>query len=379
VAVVELPGNPFQAIPTADGCFVFVSLVGPVEPGDPRRPPKPGAPMGGVAVVGRADGEPSLIRVVKLEGSPYGMVLTHDGQLLIVTSDDRVAFIDPTRLIAGSADAVLGYLRDAPTAGRVYANVTPDDRWLFLSDESAQTISVVNLAKARASGFDESAVVGQIPVGRAPIALTFSPDHRLLYTTSQVAPAAYGWPAVCRAPGSDTTRQRTNYAKGAVLVVDVARATRDPANAVVAAVAAGCNPVRLVTSPHGDIAYVSARTDNALLAFDTGKLLTDSAHALIARIPVGDAPVGIAVLKDGAWLAVTNSNRFGDSTATQSLMVIDARTTGSGKDAVLGRVPAGIFPRELRVTEDQRTLLLTNFGSRTLAVIDVARLPVVKP
>src|SRR6187401_1055667 len=62
IAIVELPGNPFQAIPTADGCHVFVSLVGPVEPGDPRRPPQLGAPMGGVAVVSRVSGEPSLTR-----------------------------------------------------------------------------------------------------------------------------------------------------------------------------------------------------------------------------------------------------------------------------------------------------------------------------
>src|SRR3989441_5747691 len=167
VAVIELPGNPFQGIPTADGCHVFVSLVGLVEPGDPRRPPQPGAPMGGVAVVSRVGGEPSLSGVIRLEGSPYGMALTHDGRLLIVSSDDRVAFIDPARLITGSADAILGYLNDAPMAGRVYANVTPDDRWLFLSDESTRTISVVDLVKARASGFDGSAVIGQIPVGRA--------------------------------------------------------------------------------------------------------------------------------------------------------------------------------------------------------------------
>lgn len=375
VAMVELPGNPFQAIPTVDGCHVFVSLVGPVEPGDPRRPPRPGAPMGGVAVVGRAGGEPSLIRVIPLEGSPYGMALTHDGRLLIVTSDDRVAFIDPARLIAGSPGAILGYLNDAPAAGRVYANVTPDDRWLFLSDESTRTISVVDLAKARASGFTRSAVIGQIPVGRAPIALTFSADHRFLYTTSQVAPAAYGWPSVCTATGSDTARQRSNYPRGAILIVDVARATRDPANAVVGAVSAGCNPVRLVTSPRGDVAYVSARTDNALLAFDTRRLLTDSAHALIARVPVGEAPVGVAVLNEGARLAVTNSNRFGNSNATQSLTIIDAQKISSGEVSILGTVPAGVFPRELKVTADQRTLLLTNFGSKTLAVIDIARLP----
>ena len=303
------------------------------------------------------------------------MALTHDGTLLIVASDDRVAFIDPARLIAGSADAVLGYLNDAPMAGRIYANVTPDDRWLFLSDESTRTISVVDLVKARASGFDDSAVIGQIPVGRAPIALTFSRDHQFLYTTSQVAPSAYGWPSVCSAPGSDAARQASNYAEGAILVVDVSRATHDPANAVVGAVAAGCNPVRLVTSPSGDVAYVSARTDNMLLAFDTRKLLADPAHALIGRVPVGDAPVGVAVLNGGARLAVTNSSRFGNSNATQSLTIIDAQKIASGEAAVLGTVPAGVFPRELRVTEDQATLLLTNFGSKNLAVIDVVRLP----
>jgi DNA-binding beta-propeller fold protein YncE len=303
------------------------------------------------------------------------MVLTHDGRLLIVTSDDRVAFIDPALLIAGSPDAILGYLNDAPIAGRVYANVTPDDRWLFLSDESARTISVVDLVKARVSGFDVSAVIGQIPVGRAPIALTFSSDYQFLYTTSQVAPSAYGWPSVCSAPGSDAARQPSNYAEGAILVVDVARATHDPANAVVGAVPAGCNPVRLVTSPNGDVAYVSARTDNVLLAFDTRRLLTDPAHALIGRVPVGDAPVGVAVLNGGTQLAVTNSSRFGNSNATQSLTIIDAQKITSGEAAVLGTVPAGVFPRELRVTDDQSTLLLTNFGSKNLAMIDVARLP----
>jgi DNA-binding beta-propeller fold protein YncE len=375
VAIIELPGNPFQAISTPDGCHVFVSLVGPVEPGDPRRLPQPGAPMGGVAVVSRAGGEPSLTRVVKLEGSPWGMALTHDGGLLIVASDDRVAFIDPARLIAGAADAILGYLNDAPMAGRFYANVTPDNRWLFLSDESTRSISVVDLAKARASGFDDSAVVGQVPVGRAPIALTFSMDDQFLYTTSQVAPAVYGWPSVCRAPGSDPARQESHYAEGAILVVDVSRATHDPANAVVGAVAAGCNPVRLVTSPRGDVAYVSARTDNVLLAFDTRKLLEDPFHALIGRVPVGDAPVGVAVLNGGARVAVTNSNRFGNSNAPQYLTILDAQKIASGEAAVLGTVPAGVFPRELTLTGDQATLLLTNFGSKNLAVIDVARLP----
>jgi hypothetical protein len=117
VAILDVPGNPFQAIPTSDGCHIFVSLVGPVEPGDPRRLPQPGSPMGGVAGGSRVGGEPARTGVVKLEGSPWGMALTHDRGLLIVASDGRVAFIDPARLIAGAPDAILGYLNDAPMAG----------------------------------------------------------------------------------------------------------------------------------------------------------------------------------------------------------------------------------------------------------------------
>jgi hypothetical protein len=44
---------------------------------------------------------------------------------------------------------------------------------------------------------------------------------------------------------------------------------------------------------------------------------------------------------------------------------------------IVGTVPAGVFPRELTVTANHRTLLLTNFGSRTLAAFDTARLPIV--
>lgn len=258
----------------------------------------------------------------------------------------------------------------------MYANVTSDDRWLFLSDESARTISVVDLARARGSNFHPDSVIGQIPVGRAPIALTFSSDQRLLYTTSQVAPDNYGWPPDCSPPASELGRQDPRYAKGAILVIDVARATREPGQSVIASIPAGCNPVRLITSPDGSIAYVSARTDNAVLAFDTSRFLNAPATALIGRVPVGDAPVGLAVLNAGAHIAVTNSNRFASAAGSQSLAIIDAKKIGTGERALIGSAPTGAFPRELRLTNNQQTLLLTNFGSKTLAIMDVARLPI---
>ena len=373
VTVVPLPGEPFQAIPTKNGCQIFVSLAGPVEPGDPRRPPRPDAPPGGVALVDRSSGEPRIVRVVTLKGSPYGIVLTHDERTLIVASDDLLAFVDVPKLVSGSANPVLGYLTDAPLAGRFYVNVTRDDRWVFVSDESERSISVIDLRRARASNFAASSVIRRIKTGRAPIALTFSPDDKFLYTTSQEAPSSLNWPAVCRAPGSDTTRFQTKYPQGVVSVLDVQRAITPSQEPLIAQTPAGCNPVRLAISPEGDKAYVTARTDNELLVFDTRKLLSNSGDAP-TRIAVGSTPVGVATLKSGRWIAVTNSNRFGASNAPPSVTIIDAAKISLGRSAIVGTLPTGAFPREMSVTRDHRTLLLTNFDSKTLAVIDIARM-----
>lgn len=54
--------------------------------------------------------------------------------------------------------------------------------------------------------------------------------------------------------------------------------------------------------------------------------------------------------------------------------MIDVAKTGLGAAAVIGNVPAGAFPRELRATADGQTLLVTNFLSRTLELVDLTRL-----
>jgi DNA-binding beta-propeller fold protein YncE len=274
---------------------------------------------------------------------------------------------------------VLGKFDDGQGAGTTYVNVTKDDRFVFVSDERTATITVISLEKARGSGYSASAIVGKIPVGNLPIALTFSPDERYLYTTSEAAAESWGWPIACTAEnsGSDVLKNP----EGAVVVVDVARAKTDPANSVAAKIPAGCSAVRLVISPNGDRAYVTARNSNVLIAFDTAKLISDPAHARIGAVAVGMAPVGVAVINHGTQVVVTNSNRFGGRGANdkQYLTVIDAAKVSSGAAAVIGTIPAGGFPRELRLTSDGRTLLLTNFASSSLEIIDLARLTLQVP
>lgn len=368
VAFVTLPGRPFSAIPTADGCWIFVTLSNPA-----------GGPPPGVAVLSRRDGVISVLRVIPTERGVTGAVLTHDGQVLIAAHGERVAFFDVAAMTAGSEGAVLGYLQEpaAPSGavGAVYVNVTSDDRFLFVSDEAALRVTVVNLEKARRSGFQPDAIVGTIPTGRLPIALTFSPGEKFLYTTSESAAPEWNWPADCKREGANAAPAAVQP-QGAIVVVDVERAKTDPPQAVVSKAPAGCSAVRLAISPKGETAYVTARNSDSLLAFDTAKLIQDPLHAQIAKVPVGVAPVGVTVVDGGKKVLTANSNRFAASPSGKStLTVINAAKITSGKDAILGTVVAGAFPREMKVTADGKTLLVTNFASQSLQIVDVARLP----
>lgn len=191
---VSLPGRPFAVAGSPDGCWLFVSLTG--------------GGAAGIAVLQRDGGHMQLARVVRTKTPPTGLAPTHDGKLLVATAGDSVMVLDTARMISGKGDAVLGTFHDGPGAASIYANVTADDKLLFVSDERTQTITVINLERARSEGFRSDAIVGQIPVGRAPIALTFSPDGRWL-----IPPAnwrrAIGIGPPPASPKRETSRRRS--------------------------------------------------------------------------------------------------------------------------------------------------------------------------
>lgn len=258
---VSLPAHPFGVVPSGDGCWLFVSM-----------------PSGRISVLRRDNGIVGIKDTVKIKGQPTGMVLTHNGKTLVVASGPVILFLDVQRLTTGKGDPITASISDGENASSVYLNVTSDDKTLFVSDEAAQTITVVDLEHGRKT-------IGTIPVGRAPIALTFSKDEKYLYTTSQAAPADWNWPKACKPEGQAKT-ELTNP-EGAVIVVDVARAKTEPAQSIVARVPAACSPVRIAMSPAGDRIYVTARNSNALLSFDTAKLVSDPAHSRIGMATVG--------------------------------------------------------------------------------------------
>src|SRR5580658_5656868 len=80
---IPLPGNPFAVKPTADGCWVFVSV---------------GGANGGIAVLKRQDGRIEMVRVVPVAPAPAGIVLTHDGKLLVAAANNAAVVLDIARM-----------------------------------------------------------------------------------------------------------------------------------------------------------------------------------------------------------------------------------------------------------------------------------------
>ena len=346
-----LPGSPFASVATHTGRWIFVSLQSST------------AQDNGIAVLLQEGPSLKLAHVIPLPGTPAGLALTSNERLLIVADGAGVAVLDAARAEAGTSDALLHLNADGTNPGTVEVAVSRDDQYVFATDETGQTLSVIDFQQVQARGVSSHAYVGRVPLDLAPVGLALSPDNRFLYVTSEIS-AQYA-----SLPKGRAASQLT----GTLTVVDVARAEHDPSHAVVGRVFAGCTPVRVVLSTQGDVVWVTARGSNALLAFNTTLLRSEPAHAVVASLAVGPAPVGLALIRHGAEIIVANSNRFAGGRSPQTLTLIDVKQALAGRPALLGTIAVGSFPRELAL--DGQTLLLTNYNSATLSLIDLSKLP----
>jgi DNA-binding beta-propeller fold protein YncE len=165
--------------------------------------------------------------------------------------------------------------------------------------------------------------------------------------------------------------------RSAIFVVDIGKAFSDPRNAIVTAVSTGCATAPLSVSPDGKTLYTTSHGDNTLLAFDARPFFeSGKAPVPIGTVPVGSLPRDQIVVDGGRKVIVANSNQlFGTANDSEVLTVVDTAKIASGADAVLGTVRVGADPRYLSVTPDGKTLLVSNFKSRTLQIIDLDRLP----
>jgi len=303
---------------------------------------------------------PSLIRQVPVAAAGLlGEALTPGDRYLLVANDGSGAdVLSVPELEQGGKHPLVGTLAapaGAQLPGSIEAAVSPDGDFVFVSLEEGSSIAVFNLRRALSAGFSAADYVGSIPAEPGPVGLAFSPDGRRLYSTSE-ASAARGQ-------------------VGTLTVISVPTAESDPAASVVSRVAAGCNPVRVISSTDGRVVWVTARASNSLLAFSADRLRTDPAHALLADVRVGELPVGLALVRNGTRMVAADSNRFTYAGASASLAVVDVSDALKGRPALLGYLPAGGLPRQMAVEQGGQTLLVTNFDSSQLESVNVADLP----
>ncbi len=333
-------GAPFGAAVTVGGQWAFASLGS------------------GLAVLRLSAGRPAdLVRWVDLPAYTAGAALTPDGRYLLLATGAGAIVVSVVAAERGSGQQVLGEL-SAPgvtRAGGDEVAVSAGGRYAFVSLEYTDRIAVFDLAQAIASGFAADSYAGAIPAKFAPVGLAVSPDGRWLYATSEA-----------RNPRTEV---------GTLAVISVPRAETDPAASLVATVAAGCNPVRVITSADGSIVWVTARASDALLAFSADRLRTDPAHALLADVRVGEAPVGLALGQHGSLVVVADSNRFGTSGKSASLAVVDVPDALAGRPALVGYLPAGQFPRDMAASPAGGTVVVANYESGQIETVNLAALP----
>jgi len=338
MGMLPLAGHPFGVGASGDGRWLFAALDA------------------SVAVLAVDGGAPRVVGQVSVPGHPSGLAVTHDGAMVLVASDRGAVVVDARRAEAGDPGAVLGALESPAGDGAVEVAVSADDRFAFVTLEKTGGLAVFDLARARAGALGTAAFVAGVPLGQAPAGVALSPDGRWLYATSE-SPAPGG------AGGS----------QGTLSVVDLRVAESGAAGAVVATVAAGCSPVRAAVAADGATVWVTARGGNALLAFSAAALTGDPVRALLATVPVGSEPVGL-VIAPGGRVVVADSNRSADG-QIGDLTVVDAAAALAGRPALLGRLGAGSFPRDLAVVPADGVLAVGNYASSQLGTVGLAGLP----
>lgn len=311
-----------------------------------------------LAVMSAEQFAPRQLRLLKLPVSGVqGLALTPNGRDLVAATGNGAIVLDVAAAERGAVvkRATLSDPSAGAHGGAIQSLVSADGHYAFVTLEFAGKVAVFNL-RAALAGHD--GFVGEVPLGVSPIGIAESPDGHWLYAASEVAHGLVP----------------THRSDGALTVIDLRRAERDPSGSIVGSASAGCSPLRLAVSGDGKVVWVSVRDGNALLAFSAESLRSAPARAVLAATRVGPAPVGIAFVAGGRRLVVADSDQFGARGERPGVDVIDPVAALAGRAALVGEIRSGRFPREVSVERSGNTMLVTNFASRQLEAVDLRSL-----
>jgi len=378
-------GNPTSAVSTRDGRFVFISVTNVDQPDFPGPDSAAGSrtdSVSGIEVFRRDVAAHKLSSFGFVRTGSTGanglVLLPRERTLVVGVGDGGVAFLDVRDLEQGKGTP--RFAHQTAGAGTFDVVATPDGKYVFSSNEYGMvagqrgSVGVISTGIDRTGRVGEPHTIGQIPIGDVVPSLAISPDGSRLYVASELLPQSSSF-AIAGSKNSVLSKDNcvqkqgtTPRQNGYISVVDVRRAISFEPDAILARVASGCSPVRIVEATDASRLYVSARGDNAILAFDPHLLEQDPEHSLLRLFASGGtAPVGMRLFMNDRFLAVANSNRFADSNGSLAILNVAANVEPEPR-----RIPAGGFPRNLSLSADRSTLYLTNYKSRSLQVLEMS-------
>ena len=130
----------------------------------------------------------------------------------------------------------------------------------------------------------------------------------------------------------------------------------------------------MIVSPDGKMVWVTAQASNDLLGFSAAKLRTDPEHALTAQIRVGQTPTGVILVDGGTKIVVADTNLNG-LPGSDNLAVVDVAAAIARKPALIGYIPSGRSPLELRAVGFGQYLYVSDSRAAQIQVLDLTTLP----
>ena len=123
----------------------------------------------------------------------------------------------------------------------------------------------------------------------------------------------------------------------------------------------------------GKTVWITTRQSNEVLGYSAALLRTSPGKALQARVKVGQTPIGIALVRDGSRLVVTDND--GKHTGAPTLAVVNPSAALAGKPAFLGYINSGLSPRELTLSADGQFVYVADRDSAQVQAVNLSKIP----
>jgi YVTN family beta-propeller protein len=266
LSTIPVPTGPHGLVVTPDGRWVYVS-----SDGDSK-----------VSVIDTMTDK--VANTIEVGQMPHGLAITPDGHWVLAADfgTSEVVFINTaTNQVAGQVAV--------PSPHNIA--ITPDGTMAYVAaqKQGATGLAILDLA--------QMTQVGNVPLGKTPRALNFSPDGKLLYFT--------------------------------LAGVDAVQVLDPTSNTITTQIPVGASPHHPLFTPDGKYGLVVSQGPGEL------DILAPDANSVSKTVPVGKLPHWIALDAKGTTAYVTNEN-------SNDVSVVDI-----AEGTVTATIPVGNAPRKI--------------------------------